>query len=155
LQTKRKRVNCPTLDKQKQEKQMSEDSIPIDKLVKIYRKIKLEIDTMTQEYDTKLEVLKGQQDEIKFALKDQMQALGVSSLKSPFGTVSMRPTKRYSTNDWSSFKEFILAHGAIELLEKRIAQTNMVQFLEENPGVLPPGLNSVSDFNIVITKPTK
>jgi hypothetical protein len=134
---------------------MSEDSIPIDKLVKIYRKIKLEIDTMTQEYDTKLEVLKGQQDEIKFALKDQMQALGVSSLKSPFGTVSMRPTKRYSTNDWSSFKDFILAHGAIELLEKRIAQTNMVQFLEENPGVLPPGLNSVSDFNIVITKPTK
>jgi hypothetical protein len=134
---------------------MSEDSIPIDKLVKIYRKIKLEIDTMTQEYDTKLEVLKGQQDEIKFALKDQMQALGVSSLKSPFGTVSMRPTKRYSTNDWSSFKEFILAHGAIELLEKRIAQTNMVQFLEENPGVLPPGLNSISDFNIVITKPTK
>ena len=134
---------------------MSEETIPLDKLVKIYRKIKLEIDTMTQEYDTKLEVLKGQQDEIKFALKDQMQALGVSSLKSPFGTVSMRPTKRYSTNDWSSFKDFILAHGAIELLEKRIAQTNMVQFLEENPGVLPPGLNSISDFNIVITKPTK
>lgn len=134
---------------------MSEDSIPIDKLVKIYRKIKLEIDTMTKEYDTKLEELKSAQDEIKFALKDQMQALGVSSLKSPFGTVSMRPTKRYSTNDWGSFKEFILAHGAIELLEKRIAQTNMVQFLEENPGVLPPGLNSVSDFNIVITKPTK
>jgi len=134
---------------------VSEETIPLDKLVKIYRKIKLEIDTMTQEYDTKLEVLKGQQDEIKFALKDQMQALGVSSLKSPFGTVSMRPTKRYSTNDWSSFKDFILAHGAIELLEKRIAQTNMVQFLEENPGVLPPGLNSISDFNIVITKPTK
>ena len=134
---------------------MSEDLIPIDKLVKIYRKIKFEIDTMTKEYDTKLEVLKGQQDEIKFALKDQMQALGVSSLKSPFGTVSMRPTKRYSTNDWGSFKEFILEHGAIELLEKRIAQTNMVQFLEENPGVLPPGLNSVSEFNIVITKPTK
>jgi hypothetical protein len=134
---------------------VSEELIPIDKLVKIYRKIKFEIDTMTKEYDTKLEVLKGQQDEIKFALKDQMQALGVSSLKSPFGTVSMRPTKRYSTNDWGSFKEFILEHGAIELLEKRIAQTNMVQFLEENPGVLPPGLNSVSEFNIVITKPTK
>jgi hypothetical protein len=134
---------------------MSEDSIPIDKLVKIYRKIKLEIDTMTQEYDTKLEELKSAQDEIKFALKDQMKALGVSSVKSPFGTVSMRQSTRYSTNDWSSFKEFILEHGAVELLEKRIAQTNMVQFLEENPGVLPPGLNSISEFNIVITKPTK
>jgi hypothetical protein len=134
---------------------MSENSIPIDKLVKIYRKIKLEVDTMTKEYDTRLEELKAAQDEIKFALKDQMQALGVSSVKSPFGTVSMRQSTRYSTNDWGSFKEFILEHGAVELLEKRIAQTNMVQFLEENPGVLPPGLNSISEFNIVITKPTK
>jgi len=134
---------------------MSEDSIPIDKLVKIYRKIKLEIDTMTQEYDTKLEVLKGQQDEIKFALKDQMQALGVSSLKSPYGTVSMRNSTTYTTNDWASFKEFVLEHGAVDLLFKRIAQSNMAQFLEENPGVVPPGLNSVTEFNIVITKPTK
>ena len=134
---------------------MEDTDTPIDKLVKIYRKIKMEIDTMTQEYDTKLEVLKGQQDEIKFEIKDRMKAMGVTSVKSPFGTVSMRQSTRYNTNDWGSFKEFILEHGAVELLEKRIAQTNMAQFLEENPGVLPPGLNSHSEFNIVITKPTK
>ena len=49
---------------------MEDTNIPLDKLVKIYRKIKMEIDTMTQEYDTKLEVLKGQQDEIKFEIKE-------------------------------------------------------------------------------------
>ena len=134
---------------------MEDTGIPLDKLVKIYRKIKMEIDTMTQEYDTKLEVLKGQQDEIKFAIKDQMKALGVTSVKSPFGTVSMMLKTRYNTNDWSSFKDFILAHSAVDLLEKRVAQTNMAQFLEENPGVVPPGLNSVSEFEIRITKPTK
>jgi hypothetical protein len=32
---------------------MEDTDIPLDKLVKIYRKIKMEIDTMTQEYDTK------------------------------------------------------------------------------------------------------
>ena len=134
---------------------MEDTDIPIDKLVKIYRKIKMEIDTMTQEYDTKLEVLKGQQDEVKFAIKDQMKALGVTSVKSPFGTVSMMLKTRYNTNDWSSFKDFILEHSAVDLLEKRVAQTNMAQFLEENPGVVPPGLNSVSEFEIRITKPTK
>jgi hypothetical protein len=134
---------------------MEDTDIPLDKLVKIYRKIKMEIDTMTQEYDTKLEVLKGQQDEIKFAIKDQMKALGVTSVKSPFGTVSMMLKTRYNTNDWSSFKDFILEHSAVDLLEKRVAQTNMAQFLEENPGVVPPGLNSVSEFEIRITKPTK
>jgi hypothetical protein len=134
---------------------MEDTNIPLDKLVKIYRKIKMEIDTLTQEYDTKLEVLKGQQDEIKFAIKDQMKALGVTSVKSPFGTVSMMLKTRYNTNDWSSFKDFILEHSAVDLLEKRVAQTNMAQFLEENPGVVPPGLNSVSEFEIRITKPTK
>ena len=134
---------------------MEDTNIPLDKLVKIYRKIKMEIDTMTQEYDTKLEVLKGQQDEVKFEIKDQMKALGVSSIKSPFGTVSMMLKTRYNTNDWSSFKDFILEHSAVDLLEKRVAQTNMAQFLEENPGVVPPGLNSVTEFEIRITKPTK
>ena len=134
---------------------MEDTNIPLDKLVKIYRKIKMEIDTLTQEYDTKIEVLKGQQDEVKFEIKDQMKALGVSSVKSPFGTVSMILKTRYNTNDWSSFKDFILEHSAVDLLEKRVAQTNMAQFLEENPGVVPPGLNSVSEFEIRITKPTK
>lgn len=134
---------------------MEEDSIPLDKLVKVYRKIKTEIDTMTQEYDTKLEVLKAQQDEIKFAIKDQMKALGVTSVKSPFGTVSMMLKTRYNTQDWSSFKDFILEHSMVDLLEKRIAQTNMATFLAENPGVVPPGLNSVTEFEIRITKPTK
>lgn len=134
---------------------MEEDNIPLDKLVKVYRKIKAEIDTMTQEYDTKLEVLKAQQDEIKFAIKDQMKALGVTSVKSPFGTVSMMLKTRYNTQDWSSFKEFILEHSMVDLLEKRIAQTNMATFLAENPGVVPPGLNSVTEFEIRITKPNK
>ena len=134
---------------------MDEDQVPFDKLVKVYRKIKAEIDTLTQEYDTKVELLKAQQDEIKFAIKDQMKALGFTSVKSPFGTVSMRTTTTYTTNDWSSFKEFVLEHGAVDLLFKRIAQSNMAQFLEENPGVVPPGLNSVTEFNIVVTKPTK
>ena len=134
---------------------MEDTDIPLDKLVKIYRKIKMEIDTMTQEYDTKLEVLKAQQDEIKFAIKDQMKALGVTSVKSPFGTVSMMLKTRYNTQDWSSFKDFILEHSMVDLLEKRIAQTNMATFLAENPGVVPPGLNSVTEFEIRITKPTK
>jgi len=132
---------------------MSEEAIPIDKLTKIYRKIKAQIDQLTQEYDTQVEVLKASQDEIKFAIKDQMKALGVSSVKTEFGTVSMANKTRYSTQDWDSFKTFIVEHDVVDLLEKRIAQLNMAKFLEDNPGVVPPGLNAFSDFEIRITKP--
>jgi len=131
------------------------ETVPIDRLVKIYRKIKEKIDTLTQEYDTQIETLKAQQDEIKFALKDMMKADGTTSLKTTFGTVSLMTKTRYSTNDWDSFKRFIVEHDAVDLLEKRVAQTNMGQFLQENPGVVPPGLNSMTEFEIRITKPSK
>jgi len=134
---------------------MSDEMIPLDKLAKIYRKIKAEIDALTQEYDTKIEQLKAQQDELRFAMKDQMKALGVKSVNTAFGTVSMVNKTRYSTNDWDSFKKFIIENDVVDLLEKRIAQSNMARFLEENPGMVPPGLNAFSDFEIRVTKPSK
>jgi hypothetical protein len=134
---------------------MSDDLVPLDKLAKIYRKIKSEIDQLTQEYDTKLETLKAQQDELRFAMKDQMKALGVRSVNTTFGTVTMVTKTRYSTTDWDSFKKFVVEHDVVDLLEKRIAQTNMSTFLEENPGLVPPGLNSNTEFEIRVTKPSK
>jgi hypothetical protein len=133
---------------------MSEEAIPLDKLAKIYRKLRGKISELTQEYDTQVEILKAQQDEIKNAMKDQMKALGVTSVRTPEGTVVLSVKTRYSTQDWDEFKKFVLAHEALELLEKRIAQTNMAQFLEENPGSMPPGLNSSSEYDISVRKPS-
>jgi hypothetical protein len=109
---------------------------------------------LTQAYDTQAEVLKGQQDEIKNAIKEQMKAMGVTSVRTTEGTAVMSVKTRYTTQDWDSFKKFMIEHEAIDLLEKRIAQTNMAQFLEENPGVVPPGLNSASEYDISVRKPT-
>ncbi len=119
---------------------MTEDMIPMDKLARIYRKIKAEIDELTKDYDTKVELLKEKQNTLKFAMKDQMHALGVKTVN--------------TTQDWDAFKDFIVANDAVDLLEKRIAQTNMAQFLADNPGSVPPGLNAFSDFEIRVTKPS-
>ena len=70
--------------------------VPFDKLTKIYRKIKEHMDTLTQAYDTQLEELKAQQEQIKFALKDQMKANGQTSVKTSFGTVSLVTKTRYT-----------------------------------------------------------
>jgi hypothetical protein len=134
---------------------MTEDMIPMDKLARIYRKIKAEIDELTKDYDTKVELLKEKQNTLKFAMKDQMKALGVKSVRTDLGTVTLTTKTRYNTQDWDSFKEFILEHKLVDLLEKRIAQLNMAHFLEENPTIVPPGLNSTTEFDITVTKPTK
>ena len=133
---------------------MEEETVPLDKLVKIYRKLRTRMTELTQAYDTQAEVLKAQQHEIKNAIKEQMKAMGVTSVRTTEGTAVMSVKTRYYTQDWDSFKQFVIDNHALELFEKRIAQSNMAQFLEENPGVVPPGLNSTSEFDISVRKPT-
>ena len=130
-------------------------NVPMDKLAKVYRRMAARIQELTQGYENEVEEIKRQQDTVKIALKDQMLALGVSSVRTDQGTVVLSTKTRYNTQDWDSFKTFVLQHEAVDLLEKRIAQTNMSTFLEENPGLVPPGLNSVSEYAISDRKPTK
>jgi ribosomal protein L4 len=129
-----------------------DEVVPIDLLVKIHTKIKSRIDALTKDYDTAVEQLKAQQDEVRFAIKDKMKALGLKSVNTSYGTVSLSTKVRYNTQDWDSFKKFILDHQVVDLLEKRIAQTNMATFLSENPGFVPPGMNSHTEFEIRVTK---
>jgi len=134
---------------------MSDEAIPLDKLAKIYRKIYAKTNELTTQYETQLEELKAQQEEIKNAMKDQMVALGLQSVKTDEGTIILSQKTRYYTDDWDSFKTFVIENDALDLFEKRIAQKNMAMFLEENPGVVPMGLNSMSEVSVSVRKPTK
>ena len=125
--------------------------MPVDRLVRIYMKMR----SAVQELDAQIEQIKAQQQEVKNEIKDRMRALGTKSMKTDFGTVSLMEKTRYYTNDWDSFKKFVIENDAVDLLEKRIAQTNIKVFLEENPSLIPPGLNSDTDFDISVRKPTK
>ncbi len=128
---------------------MTEDTIPMDKLVRMYTKMRAAM----QDLDKQIENIKEQQQQVKNAMKDQMQALGTKSVRTDFGTITLKEKSRYYTQDWDSFKKFIVEHDAVDLLEKRIAQLNMQTFLDENPSLHPPGLSSLAEFDIAVTKP--
>jgi hypothetical protein len=129
-------------------------SVPMDKLARVYRKMQARIQELTAAYETEVEALKAQQDAVKQAMKDQMLALGLDSVRTAEGTVILSTKTRYSTNDWDEFKKFVVQHDALDLFEKRIAQTNMSNFLKENPGLVPPGLNSNAEYAISVRKPS-
>jgi hypothetical protein len=133
----------------------TEELIPMDRLAKIYIKIRTNIQQLTQVYDKEIEDLKAQQASISSAMKEQMKAIGSKSINTEYGTVMMRLQTRYETNDWDSFKQFVISNDAVDLIERRIAQLNMAKFLEDNPGLVPPGLNSKSEYVISVKKPSK
>ena len=127
------------------------EEVPVDKLVRVYMNMR----TAIQKLDAEIEAIKEQQQAVKNEVKDRMRTMGTKSLKTDFGTVSLLEKTRFYTQDWDSFKQFIVTNDAVDLLEKRISQTNMRTFLEENPALVPPGLNSETEFDISVRKPTK
>ena len=131
------------------------EQIPMDKLARVYLKIRARIQQLTQQYESEVEELKAQQDEIKTALKDQLMSLGSKSVRTDQGTVILATKTRYFTQDWDSFKQFVTEHDALDLFERRIHQSNMAKFLEENPSLVPPGLNSDKEYDVSVRKPTK
>lgn len=124
------------------------DAVPLDKLVRIYMKMRAKL----SELDGQIEALKEQQQLIKTEIKDRLRSVGAKSMKTEHGTVSLTEKTRYYTQDWDSFKRFVIENDAVDLLEKRIAQTNMKLFLQENPTMVPPGLNSDTEIDVSIRK---
>lgn len=127
---------------------MDQEDVPLDKLVRIYMKMR----TKLSELDAEVEGIKEQQQLIKNEIKDRMRSVGAKSMKTEYGTVSLTEKTRYYTQDWDSFKRFVIENDAVDLLEKRIAQTNMKLFLQENPTLVPPGLNSDTEIDVSIRK---
>lgn len=129
--------------------------VPMDKLAKIYIKMRDKLSELTRAYEAEEAAIKAQQAEIASAMKDIIRAAGGTSMGTAHGTVSLKTSKRYYAQDWEAMGNFIIENAAPQLLEKRIAQKNMEEFLEANPGVVPPGLNIMSEITVSVTKPRK
>ena len=125
---------------------------PIEKIVQAYIKIRDVKEKLYQEYKAKEEELEAQMITLKHKLIEISKETGMTSFSTPHGIAYRTVKTRYWTNDWGSFYDFMRDSGAVEILEKRIHQTNMKEFLENNPEVHPPGLNMDSEYEITIKR---
>jgi hypothetical protein len=130
----------------------SQAAVPLEKLTRIYIKMRDKKAELEAELENQIGKLENDMGTVKTAILNHMKSLGVESLRTDAGTVYRTVRTKYSTSDWESMGKFILEHGVPELLEKRIQQTNMRVFLEENPDLLPPGLNSNMEYSVTIKR---
>jgi hypothetical protein len=125
----------------------------LDKLAGVYIKIRDARTTLKAEFTTQDSVLQEQMDLLEANMLDACKDLNASSIKTQHGTIIRSVKSRYWTNDWDSMYTFIKEQGAFGLLEKRLHQTNMKDFLVENPDLLPMGLNVESEYTVVVRRP--
>lgn len=129
-----------------------EMDVSADKLAEVYIKIRDKRAELKERYESEDAELKEQLDLLADKMLDICDTQNADSIKTKTGTIIRKVDTRYWTNDWESFYEFVQENDAFPLLEKRIHQTNMKQFLEENPDALPMGLQSDSKYSIVVRR---
>lgn len=131
---------------------MTEQTIPVEKLTKAYLKIKQKRSELLAEFKEQDERLVKQQDKVKKALLDYCKEQGVESVRTSEGMFYRTTKQRYWTNDWESMYKFVLEHQVPEFFDKRLNQTNVKQYLEENPELVPMGLQVDSEYVISVRK---
>jgi sugar phosphate isomerase/epimerase len=124
----------------------------LDQLTAIYLKIRDTRAENKREFENVDKDLEEQQKMLAEQMLDSCKEIGADSIKTPHGTIIRSVKSKYWTGDWDSMYAFIKEHNAFGLLEKRLHQTNMKDFLNENPDALPMGLNVESEYTIVVRR---
>lgn len=127
-------------------------AVSVDKLVNAYAKIRDRRSELTSKYKEEEGELREQQDKVKLALLKYCKEHEVDSVRTASGLFYRTVKQRYWTSDWESMHKFIMEHDLPEFFEKRLNQTHVRQFLEENPDEVPAGLNVDSEYTISVRK---
>lgn len=126
--------------------------ISADKLAKVYIKIRDKRQELARQFEEEDNELKVQMEMVEGKMLDLCKDLGADSIKTAHGTIIRSVKTRYWTSDWESMHTFIKDHNAYDLLERRVHQSNMKQWLQENPDLLPMGLNSESRYSTTVRR---
>ena len=134
------------------EVQGEQPSLPLDKLAAVYIKIRDAKDTLTSDYKKQYATLEEQMGVLEAEMLEICKNMNADSVRTKAGTIVRSVKSRYWTNDWDSMYRFIKENDAYGLLEKRLHQTHMKEFLSENPDLLPMGLNVESEYTVVVRR---
>jgi|TARA_R110000803_G_scaffold40253_1_gene86737 hypothetical protein len=122
------------------------------RLTETYLKIKAKRAELSAEFKDKDSELADNLEIVKRALLKYCEDEGVESVKTSAGMFYRSVKTRYWTSDWESMYKFVMENEVPEFFDKRLNQGNVRQFLEDNPDLVPRGLNVDSEYAVAVRK---
>ena len=129
-----------------------EELPPTPVLVKAYLKMRDARSALSAEYETKDKEIKEKMEVVENYLLETCKRAGGNVSIPGVGVVIRGVSTRYWTSDWEAMHSFIKENNAIELLERRIAQRAMGEYLKTNPDKMPKGMNVESKYTVTVRR---
>ena len=130
-------------------------SLSIENLTSAYLNVRNERSELSAKFKKADAELLEAQEKLKAAMLNYCEEHGVESVRTAEGLVYKTSKEQYWTYDWDRFRAVVGEHRCPELLDRRINQSNLREFLEDNPDKLPKGLNKSVDVSVTVRKPSK
>jgi hypothetical protein len=124
----------------------------VDELSDKYIELRKARDTLKKNYDEQDGELERQMQEVENSLLEIMNSINTDTMGTPRAVVMRTVRKRYMPTNWQAVYDLIAKHKAFGLLEKRVHNTNMRDFLEQHPEEYPAGLNVDSRYTVVVRR---
>ena len=128
------------------------DEKSVDELSAEYMRLRTQREQLKADFTTEDQKLESEMGDIEQKLLEKMLASDLSSMSTSNAIILRRVDRRYSTTNWDEIYRLVDKHKAFGLLHKRIHDTNMRQFLEENPEEYPEHLNVSSRYAVTVKR---
>ena len=126
--------------------------VTLNDLTAAYLKLKGKRAELKAKFDEKDADLREKQDAIKRALLDYCKDNDVESVRTENGLFYRSVKTKYWTSDWDSMYKFVVEHDVPNFFSKSLNQTNVRQFLDDNPDLMPKGLNIDQEYSVSVRK---
>lgn len=130
----------------------NEEQIPTPILVKAYIKMRDARSALKRKYEEEDEKIKEQMGMVEAHLQEACKRAGGNVSIPGVGVVIRGVDTRYWTSDWEAMHNFVKENDALELLERRISQRAMGEFLKANPDKMPKGMNVESKYTVTVRR---
>jgi hypothetical protein len=124
----------------------------IGDVIRTYMKLRDQKATLEADVKAQVAVIKTKMDKLEAFLKTQMDAQGLTSFKSDYGTAFLTTTDFANVADWDATLTFIREQNAFDMLEKRVSKIAVRGYIEANKAV-PPGITYGTKLEVNIRKP--
>lgn len=126
--------------------------IDMDDQAKQYLKLRQKRELLKEQFTAEDSELEKAMAEIEAQLLDSLNETNSTSMSTNSAVIMRSVRRRYMPTNWDAVYKLIDKHKAYSLLEKRVHNGNMKDFLEEHPDEYPAGLNVDSRYAVTVRR---
>jgi len=128
-------------------------TVTVDAVIKKYMKLREKKALVEATIKEELDKIKADMTKLEAFLKAKLDADGLTSFKTEYGTAFLTTTDFANVENWDAVLRFIREEEAYDMLEKRVSKTAVRGYIEATKEV-PPGVKYGTKLDINIRKPT-